>query len=208
MRRYLFVLVLSIYCCTPYSYGQNLDVRLLHSINGQKSLYGASRVLSESTMYIAAGIPVAMGISSLIMQDDALFKEALCVGVSLGVAVGLSYGLKYAVNRPRPYVAYPDYIQSIDTERSPSYPSTHTSIAFATATSLTLLYPKWYVAVPTYLWAAGVGYSRMNIGVHFPSDVFAGALLGAGSAYLTYELNKLLWRKTNNKRLIGLQSYL
>ena len=140
-------------------------------------------------------------------KNDALFKESLCYGVSLGLSIGLSYGLKYIVNRPRPYITHPDYINNLATEGSPSFPSTHTTIAFSVATSLTLMYPKWYVAVPSYIWAASVGYSRMNIGVHYPSDVLTGALLGAGSAYLTYELNKLLWKKTNNKPLIGLKAY-
>ena len=47
----------------------------------------------------------------------------------------------------------------------------------------------------------------MNLGVHYPSDVLAGAILGAGSAYATYKLNNWFWKKNNNKRLIGLEAY-
>ncbi len=88
------------------------------------------------------------------------------------------------------------------------FPSGHTSLAFAIATSLSLKYPKWYVIAPSYVWACSVGYSRMNLGVHYPSDVLAGAVLGAGSAFLTYKLNEWFWKKQNNKKLIGLQNYL
>ena len=72
-------------------------------------------------------------------------------------------------------------------------PSGHTSGAFATATALSLKYPEWYVIVPSYLWASSVGLSRMHLGLHYPTDVLAGAVLGAGSAYLTYKVNEWLW---------------
>jgi len=71
-------------------------------------------------------------------------------------------------------------------------PSGHTSTAFATATALTLQYPKWYVIAPSYVYAGLVGYSRMHPGVHHPSDVLAGALIGAGCAYLSHVVNKKL----------------
>ena len=87
---------------------QDFDTRLLHSINQQQCMHGFSSVISESTIYLAAGIPVAMGITALATKNDALFKETLCYGVSLGLSIGLSYGLKYIVNRPRPYSPFRD----------------------------------------------------------------------------------------------------
>ena len=76
-----------------------------------------------------------------------------------------------------------------------SFPSGHTSSAFCTATSLSLLFPKWYVAVPSYLYAATVGYARMYQGVHYPSDVLVGALVGAGSAWISYKVEKWMDKK-------------
>lgn len=186
---------------------QSKDAQILHYFNGQSAMYDCSRVLSTSMYVVSVGVPVVQGITALATHNDQLLKDALCTGVSLGVATALTYGLKYTVRRPRPYEAYPDYIRNVETEGSPSFPSGHTSIAFSTATSLTLQYPKWYVIVPSYLWAGGVAYSRLNLGVHYPTDVLAGAVLGAGSAFLTYKLNQLLWRKLDDKKLIGLQVY-
>jgi undecaprenyl-diphosphatase len=57
---------------------------------------------------------------------------------------------------------------------------------------LSLAWPKWYIIVPTYTWAGTVAYSRMDLGVHYPSDVLIGALVGAGSAWLCHEVNKKL----------------
>ena len=54
------------------------------------------------------------------------------------------------------------------------------------ATALTLSYPKWYVIAPSYLLAVSVAYSRINLGVHYFSDVLGGAALGTGCAYLAH----------------------
>ena len=132
-----------------------------------------------------------------------LLKDAIYVGASLAVDVALTMGLKYAVGRERPYDRYPGMLQVPYPEGSPSMPSGHTSLAFATATALTLKYPKWYVAVPCYAWACSVGYSRMNLGVHYPTDVLTGAVLGAGSAYVTHLLNEWFWKeKMKDKKII------
>ncbi|MDO9339524.1 MAG: phosphatase PAP2 family protein, partial [Bacteroidales bacterium] len=63
----------------------------------------------------------------------------------------------------------------------------------------TLAYPKWYIIVPSYTWASTVAYSRMDLGVHYPSDVLIGALVGAGSAYLTYKINQKLLNLNKRK---------
>lgn len=111
----------------------------------------------------------------------------------------LTYGLKYSVNRERPYIAHPDLnVDPAFYESSASFPSGHTSLAFSVATSLSLTHPKWYVIAPAYLWAGSVGYSRLNLGVHYPTDVLAGAVLGAGSAYLTYKANE--WYQKNRPK--------
>ena len=113
------------------------------------------------------------------------------IGAGLVASSGITYVMKRAINRPRPFVTYPD-IQKLTDGGSPSFPSGHTSIAFAAATSLSLEYPKWYVIVPSCAWAGTVGYSRMHLGVHYPSDVLAGAVVGAGSSFVTYKVNRWL----------------
>ena len=64
---------------------------------------------------------------------------------------------------------------------------------------LSITYPKWYVIAPSAVWACGVGFARINQGVHYPSDVVAGAAIGVGCAfaniYINRWLNKILFKK-------------
>jgi len=209
MRKFTTIILLcsAFLLITTKVSAQNIDINLLRSINNNTSTIEFSRIISNTTTGVSFGIPVIMGGVALLTNDDALFKNALYIGVSIGVGGLITQGLKYTINRPRPAVVYPDII-AYEPETMLSFPSGHTSLAFSTATALCLKYPKWYVIAPSALWACSVGYSRMNLGVHYPSDVLAGAVVGAGSAYLTFLINNWFWKKQENKKLIGLQAYL
>lgn len=205
-----FILLFLIFATFSYeTKAQNWDIRTLEKINGNPSqfLKDYSYFMSETTTGFAFSTPAILGITALITNDDEMLKNALFMGASLLADGAMTYGLKAAFNRPRPYVTYPDLIEPYRPFESRSMPSGHTSLAFSAATSLSLKYPKWYVIAPSYFWACSVGYSRMNLGVHYPSDVIAGAVLGIGSAYLTLLVNEWFWGKLNNKRILTLQSY-
>ncbi|HCR49801.1 MAG TPA: phosphatase PAP2 family protein [Bacteroidetes bacterium] len=99
--------------------------------------------------------------------------------------------LKRTIKRLRPYQSLPDIAYYRGDKAAPdrdsySMPSGHTTLAFAFATALTMQHQKWYVVVPAYLWAGSVGLSRAWNGVHYPSDILAGAVIGGGVAYLVH----------------------
>jgi membrane-associated phospholipid phosphatase len=175
---------------------QNIDINLLKAINlhRPKSLDHAFLDISNTATPLVVALPVALFTTGLIKKDHSLQYNAIQMVGALAVTTVLTEGLKYSVRRTRPYVTYP-YIQNLTTESDPSFPSGHTSIAFADATSLSLNYPRWYIIAPSYLWAAAVAYSRLDIGVHYPSDVLAGAIIGAGSAWLSYKAQQWLCKK-------------
>ena len=177
---------------TKYGLDQHILMEMMESRTD-----GATKVfkgISNSTQMVTFAVPAAVLAAGLIDNNKTTLKKALYLAESAAAATFITYGLKYGVKRQRPYQSNPD-LKAMSSASDPSFPSGHTSAAFATATSLYLAFPKWYVAVPAYAWAASVGYSRMYLGVHYPSDVLAGAVIGAGSAWLMYKANKWLFKK-------------
>lgn len=179
---------------------QNADYQILKNISMHRSPAdnGFNQFVSHTAPYIAVGAPILMYGIGLIEHDAVLQKKSFEIGVSVAATVVETYALKYIIKRPRPYVTHPD-LNALNTEGSASFPSGHTSGAFALATAMSLNYPKWYVVVPSFAWAGLTGYSRMYLGVHYPTDVLAGAALGAGTAWLTWKANKA-WQKRMSKK--------
>ncbi|MBQ7553167.1 MAG: phosphatase PAP2 family protein [Bacteroidaceae bacterium] len=199
MNKRIYILVTLTVICAFVS-AQNWEVNMLHDINGWDSqfMHDYSKFISKTEPYVALGIPAVMGVVGLIKKDKQIQQDALYIGASVVGAFVVTMGLKYIVNRNRPYETWPDMISPRSTEPDPSFPSGHTASAFALATSLCIKYPKWYVIAPSAIYAVSVGVSRMHEGVHYPTDVMAGALIGAGcavgSVYITKWLNKVLFR--------------
>ena len=177
-------------------FSQNPDIDILKSINvnRNKGLDPTFRVITHSVTPISIGAPVIILTVGLLKKDSSLTHKGLYIAESVLGAAFISTALKYSIKRTRPSDTYP-FIEKATTGGSPSFPSGHTSDAFSTATSLSIAFPKWYVIAPTFLWAGAIGYSRMHLGVHYPSDVLAGAIIGAGSAYLCHFINQKVFQK-------------
>jgi membrane-associated phospholipid phosphatase len=157
--------------------------------------------ITNSAEPLAISLPVALLITGYARHDKAMVRNGWQTVAALGITGIISTGLKYSVNRTRPYITYPD-IQNYNTENTASFPSGHTSFAFATATSLSINYRMWYVVAPAYLWAASVGYSRLYLGEHYPTDVLAGCIVGAGSAWLAYKGDQWLHRRKEQRHKV------
>ncbi|MFV8325896.1 phosphatase PAP2 family protein [Flavobacterium sp. ZS1P14] len=170
---------------------QNVDINLLRDINLNRDrlLNPFFIFITNSVTPICIAAPVILFLWSLLKKEAILQKKSIYIGFSVIISLLLSALLKLSINRIRPFSAY-SFIEKVTNVTSASFPSRHTSTAFVIATSLSIAFPKWYIIVFSFLWALAIGYSRIVLGVHYPSDVFAGAIVGSGSALITYKVNQ------------------
>jgi len=124
-------------------------------------------------------------------------RKGRIVAVATLVVIAISdqtsaHLLKPLFARTRPPYALESVRLLVDTTRSFSFPSAHAANAFAVAAFVSSFYPRTRLYL--YFIAALVAYSRVYVGVHFPSDIAAGAVLGLavgfGAAYL---LRRFVW---------------
>lgn len=118
-----------------------------------------------------------LGVVAAFLDSSRFWAWALC-DVAIVVAHGLSIVLKRVVRRPRPQG---EGVQVLGTAPSKlSFPSSHASSTTAAAIVFTVMLPGlWPLAV---LVVVAMLFSRLALGMHFPTDVLAGALLGALAA--------------------------
>jgi membrane-associated phospholipid phosphatase len=162
---------------------QQWDDRVLINLaeNRTPQRTGLMLFLSNSYTYGDIGVPAGLLAAGIIGNDRQMRENALYVASSTAITYGLNQLIKVIVKRPRPFVQNIKIVPVYQAGEY-SFPSGHSSSTMSTATALSIAYPKWYVIAPAFLWAGAVGYSRSYLGVHYPTDVAGGALLGAGTA--------------------------
>jgi membrane-associated phospholipid phosphatase len=199
--KFSFNLLLLAIISITFASAQNTDINILRDINRgrNQSLDKSFEFVSASTYPVSLAVPLSMVCLGKLNHNPAILRKGITSGIAITASMFLTTATKYTVDRKRPFVTYPDII-STEKETGHSFPSGHTTSAFCTATSLSLMYPKWYVIVPSYAWASTVAYSRMHLGAHYPSDVFVGAIIGAGTSFLSFKMQKWLQaKKSSNK---------
>ena len=191
------ILIIAVFTGTT-SVAQNIDINVLKSLNPEHPDAFVWKTASSSIDWVSGSITLGTLAYGYISKDKKIQYNGYELLIVTGINVATTTLLKNLVNRTRPADQYPGEIFVSNPSLGKSFPSGHTSQAFAMATTLTLQYKKWYVTAPAYLWAGCVGYSRLYMGKHYPTDVLAGAVLGAGSSYLGYIISNKLFR---NKKL-------
>ena len=125
-----------------------------------------------------------------MLRRPALFVWTLAAD---GLGEGVSDALKAAVPRARPHL-HP----LIAVPHTHSFPSGHATTSFACATVLAAALPAW--RAPLFVLAALVAFSRVYVGVHWPTDVVAGAVLGVALATALLRLEEARRRRRRSPR--------
>ncbi len=141
--------------------------------NGRRYLdllmLGVSRSADGHLYAIIAGF--------LLLFERTLFITSL---FAFALERALYWTLKRTLKRQRPFHAL-EHIHFLMAPRDVfSFPSGHTSAAFVMVTLLSQIFPEF--RIPMQIWATIVGLSRVYLGIHYPTDVLAGATLGMLSA--------------------------
>ena len=198
-----------------------MDQSIFHFINQQwtsPALDLCMAALSDSAIW--EPLFIAIGVSALVFGGFRARTFVTCLGLSLLITNPLIGVLKSAVDRHRPkhvqtvrmvelQKADPKFLalfkkpiirfsDSSDRNRSgPSFPSGHVMNNSVIAVFCTLFYRRrgwlyWFVTL-------AVGYSRIYLGAHWPSDIISTLFLAIGEALLLLGLFELIWRSAGRK---------
>jgi undecaprenyl-diphosphatase len=117
-------------------------------------------------------------LSWIITKQRKIFRSFLLL---YGIQSAVVYGLKFLVKRERPlfFLEMASKLSKGPGEiLDPSFPSAHAAFSFMMATLLSLWFPRYWIIF--FVIAVFISWTRIYLGVHYPTDVIVGALLGYG----------------------------
>ena len=135
--------------------------------------------LNQAMVFLSHGGGFAWVCSTVVLgflfprRWSGIYQVALAIGLAALLA---DFAAKPLVGRQRPSASFSGIEVMAARQRSASLPSTHAASSFAAASAMSHVFPE--LRVPLWIAAALVAFSRVYVGVHYPLDVVAGALLG------------------------------
>jgi undecaprenyl-diphosphatase len=169
-----------------------LDYQVFHWANDMAAQHDSiedplKAYVQASELIFAAGVALLF-----VVGTPRLRRAALAAGLSAGLALGVAHFLAAAIDRSRPFVDHPQAHLFLSHAADPGFPSDHATAAFAIAFALVLR--DRLTGIVALVLALLLSVGRVALGVHYPSDVFAGLVLGLVAALV-------LWRPPLRERV-------
>jgi undecaprenyl-diphosphatase len=181
-----------------------VDWSVLHSLND--FLFRHDGVEDPLLFYVNVSEALFVATLAIIFlaargaAHAAWRRAAVAAVLSAGVALAVGKVISELVDRARPFVAHPESVHLFSGHSAdPGFPSDHATAAFAIAVAIFLRKRSW--GLVALVAAAVLSIGRVAIGVHYPSDVLAGAMLGAAAALA-------LWAPPVRRRIDWLADWL
>jgi undecaprenyl-diphosphatase len=160
-----------------------LDYHLFHWANQLAA--GHDSFEDPLKAYVQASeVIFAVGLVALFVVGPRLRRAAVAAGLSAGAALLVAHFLAAAIDRHRPFVDHPLAHNFLAHASDPGFPSDHATGAFAIAFALVLR--DRAVGIVALVLALLLSFGRVALGAHYPSDVFAGAVLGLAAALVLW----------------------
>jgi undecaprenyl-diphosphatase len=132
----------------------------------------------------ASEVIFVLGLAVLFFVGPRLRRAAVAAGLSAGFALLVAHFLAAAIDRNRPFVDHPLAHNFLAHASDPGFPSDHATGAFAIAFALVLR--DRVIGIVALVLALLLSFGRVALGAHYPSDVFAGAVLGLVAALVLW----------------------
>ncbi len=170
-------------------------IEAIYSFDHSALLFIQENLRFEALTPLMKGVSISVNLGALwvILSGVMLcFKKTRMIGALALTSLLLALLcnnviIKNLVGRTRPYDLYADLIPLIKKPHDASFASGHTTASFAAAVTYIRFFSKPISAI-ILCYAALVGISRLYLGVHYPTDVICGCLIGISSALLVYSV--------------------
>lgn len=166
-------------------FGQQTDHRLMRKVNRWRAPKWLRLWMMAATRGGDGWLWYAMGAVVALLGGPNRVPALAAAGAAVAVGIALFLNLKRVCGRKRPCAIEPHCWSQLLPPDQFSFPSGHTITAFAVAVSLGAFYPTVYVGL--LFCAASVAASRVLLGMHFLTDVIAGAIIGSGLGLAAFE---------------------
>jgi len=157
-----------------------LDTQLVFFFN---SLAGQSPLLDGVIVFFAQYLAYllvaffAVLVMFLPYSKQKKWQVLLVAGAASIISrLGVVELIRLFYHRPRPFLAFPDQIRALFTDSAWSFPSGHATFFFALSTVVYLYHRKWGIVF--FITTILITVSRVVAGVHYPSDILGGAVIG------------------------------